>query len=149
MQYGPEISDPRPPQELLQLIDAIIKHCEAGKSFGLLTKFTHGDWFEFAEQVRIGDGPLKLNDSSHLYALRALLRLQQSRFQLIERWERQIERQGGLARHELGEKPEQVCKQLVPQIRACLNCTPPPGNRWRTIFNVSDSGGGHSWIPHR
>ena len=35
MEHGPEVSDPRPPHELLALVDEIIQHHEAGNSFGL------------------------------------------------------------------------------------------------------------------
>lgn len=120
MQYGPEISDTRAPHDLLELVEAIIQHYEAGKSFGLLTKLTKRHWFEFAEKVRIGSRALQLNDRNHLHAVRALLRMRQLRSELVARWERQMEQQGGLACSELGEKPEQVCRQFVPQIQTCL-----------------------------
>lgn len=46
--------------------------------------------------------------------------MRQLRAELVERWERQMACQGGLACSELSERPEQVCKQFVPQIRVCL-----------------------------
>lgn len=120
MQHGPVISDPRPPHELLQLVEEVIHHQEAGSSFGLLTKLTNRHWFEFKEKVRVGGRALELNDARHLRAVRALLRIRQLRSELIARWKRQMAGQGGLACSDLGEKPEQVCKQCVPQIRLCL-----------------------------
>ena len=120
MQHGPDISDPRAPHELLQLVGEIIQHQEAGGSFGLLTKLTKRPWFEFKEKARVGGRALELNDAGHLRAVRALLRIRQLRSELIARWERQVAGQGGLACSDLGEKPEQVCKQCVPQIRLCL-----------------------------
>ncbi len=120
MQHGPDVSDARPPYELLAVVEEIIQHQEAGNSFGLLTKLTKRHWFEFAEKVRLGSRGLQLNDPNHLRAVRALLRMQQLRSELVQRWGRQMERQGGLPCSELGERPEQVCKQFVPQIQSCL-----------------------------
>lgn len=120
MQHGPEVSDSRPPHELLVMVEEIIQHQEAGHSFGLLTKLTKRHWFEFKEKVRVGRRALELNDATHLRAVRALLRMRQLRAELVERWERQMECLGGLACSELGERPEQVCKQFVPQIQLCL-----------------------------
>jgi very-short-patch-repair endonuclease len=120
MQHGPEVSDRRPPHELLIIVEEIIQHNDAGNSFGLLTKLTKRHWFEFAEKARIGSRGLQLNDGNHLRAVRALLRVQQLRSGLMERWARQMERQGGLACSKLSERPEQVCKQFVSQIQSCL-----------------------------
>ncbi len=120
MEYGPDVFDTRPPHELLPLVEEIIQHHQAGNSFGLLAKLTKRHWFEFKEKVRIGGRALRLNDSTHLRAVRALLQMRQLRSELIERWERQMAYQGGLAGSELSERPEQVCKQFVPQIQVCL-----------------------------
>lgn len=120
MEHGPDVSDPRHPDELLPLVEEIIQHQNAGSSFGLLAKLTKRHWFEFKEKVRIGSRPLELNDATHLRAVQALLRMRQLRSELVERWERQMACQGGLASSELGERPEQVCKQFVPKIQVCL-----------------------------
>jgi very-short-patch-repair endonuclease len=120
MQHGPDISDQRPPHELLALVDEIVEHHEAGNSFGFVAKLTKRHWFEFKEKVRFGQRALELDNVVHLRAVRALLRMRQLRSELIERWERQMADQGGLECSELGERPEQVCKQFVPQIRYCL-----------------------------
>jgi hypothetical protein len=120
MQHGPDVFDQRPPEELLTMVEEIIQHQNAGNSFSLLTKLTKRHWFEFAEKVRVGSRSLQLNNGNHLKAVRALLRMRQLRSELVGRWERQMERQGGLPCSELGERPEQVCKQFVPQINSCL-----------------------------
>jgi very-short-patch-repair endonuclease len=120
MVHGPDVSDTRPPHELLLLVEEIIQYQAVGKSFGLLAKLTKRHWFEFKEKVRVGSRSLELNNSTHLRAVRALLRMRQLRSELIERWERQMACQGGLACSDLGERPEQVCKQFVPQIKDCL-----------------------------
>ncbi|HKI69308.1 MAG TPA: hypothetical protein VKA67_06955, partial [Verrucomicrobiae bacterium] len=120
MEHGPDVSDPRPPHELLAMVEEIIQHQEAGNSFGLLTKLTKRHWFELKEKVRVGRRALELNDATHLRAVRALLRMRQLRSELVARWERQMACQGGLPCSELSERPEQVCKQFVPQIQLCL-----------------------------
>src|SRR5690349_12623585 len=56
-----------------------------------------GTWFEFKEKVRVGRRALELDDATHLRAVRALLRMRQLRSELVERWERQMACQGGLA----------------------------------------------------
>ncbi|MBI4025927.1 MAG: DUF559 domain-containing protein [Verrucomicrobia bacterium] len=121
MEHGPSISDSRPPHELLPLVQEIIRHIEAGKSFGLHSKLTKRRWFEFKNNVRIGNRTMELNDLTHLKAVRALLQMRKLRSELVERWERIMVPLGGLACSELSEKPERVCKQFVPQIQACLD----------------------------
>ena len=66
MQHGPEVSDPRPPHELLTIVDEIVQHQEAGKSFGLLTKLTKRHWFEFKEKARVGNRAFELNEFDSL-----------------------------------------------------------------------------------
>ena len=130
IEYGPDVSDTRPPHELLPLLEEIIQHAQAGNSFGLIAKLTKRHWFEFKEKVRIGGRALQLNHLTHLRAVRALLRMRQIRSELIERWERQMACQGGLACSELGERPEQACKQFVPQIKDCLKWHP---STWQSL----------------
>jgi very-short-patch-repair endonuclease len=120
LEHGPVISDTRPPHELLLIVEEIIQHNEAGKSFGLLTKLTKRHWFEFGEKVKVGSHSLDLSNSTHLQSVRALLRMRHLRSELTGRWERQIACQGGPACSELGDRPEQVCKQFVGKIQTCL-----------------------------
>ncbi|MDE2059590.1 MAG: AAA family ATPase [candidate division NC10 bacterium] len=120
IEHGPNLSDPRPPHELLSLVEEIIRYQEAGNSFGLLARLTRPHWFEFKAKVRVGSRAIELSDATHLRAVKALLRMQQLRSELVERWERQMACQGGLACSDLSDRPEQVCKQFVPQIRMCL-----------------------------
>lgn len=132
IEHGPDLSDPRPPHELLPLVEEIIRYQEAGNSFGLLARLTRRHWFEFQAKVRVGSRAMELSDATHLRAVKALLRMRQLRSELVERWERQMACQGGLACSDLGDRPEQVCKQFVPQILMCLEwhaCTWEPLER--------------------
>ena len=115
MEHGPDVSDPRPPNELLVMVEEIIRHQEARNSFGLLTKLTKRHWFEFKEKVRVGRRALELNNATHLRAVRAFLRIRQLRSDLLDRWERMK-----MPLLDLGENPERVYKQFVPQIQLCL-----------------------------
>ena len=68
----------------------------------------------------------------------ALLRTQLIRQELVERWERQIAAQGGPTAAELGEKPELVCRQFVPQIQACLD--------WHSSTWLALEAEFHDWV---
>ncbi|MGA2000411.1 MAG: AAA domain-containing protein [Terriglobales bacterium] len=121
MAHGPRLHDQRSPHELLPIVDEIIQHIEAGKSFGLLTKLTKPGWQQLISVTYIGNRRPILNEPTDFRAVRALLRTQLIRQKLVERWERQIAAQGGPTAAELGEKPELVCRQFVPQIQACVD----------------------------
>src|SRR5690348_2681737 len=121
MEHGPQIGDSRPPQEQLRIADNIIEHIEAGKSFGILTKLTRPAWHEFISTVKIGSNPPILADPIHFRAVRASLRIQIMRQELVERWERQMTAGNGFCRSELGDEPEEVCRQFAPSIQACLD----------------------------
>ncbi|MEI6313657.1 MAG: AAA domain-containing protein [Syntrophus sp. (in: bacteria)] len=120
IEYGPDLSDPRPPHELLPLVEEIIEHSEKGNSFGMWTKLTKGHWFEFIEKSRVSNRALDPKNIPHLQAVRAEIRTRVLREDLLQRWERLIACQGGPACADLTEKPEQVCKQFVKQIQTCL-----------------------------
>ena len=120
MALGPQVNDQRPPHELLPIVEEIIQHIENGKSFGLVTRLTKPACHQLTGAVRIGNRSPMLNEPTHFRAVRALLRIQIVRQQLVERWERQIAAQGGPASSELGERPEQVCRQFISLIQACI-----------------------------
>jgi very-short-patch-repair endonuclease len=120
MAHGPKVDDRRPPYELLPIVDEIIQHLEAGKSFGLVTRLTMPECHKLIGAVRIGNRKPALFEPTHFRAVRAMLRLQVVRQELIDRWDRQIAAQGGPVSSELGDKPEQVCRQFIPQIQTCL-----------------------------
>jgi len=120
VEHGPAISDPRRPHELLPLVEEIIKHSEAGNSFGLLTKLTRRHWFEFMAKARVSNRSLNPENIHHLRAVRADIRIRVLREDLLQRWSRLIACQGGPACADLTERPEQVCKQFVTRIQTCL-----------------------------
>ena len=119
--HGPRLHDARSPDELLPIVDEIMQHIEAGNSFGLLTRLTKPGWQQLINNTYIGNRKPNLNEPAHFRAVRALLRTRLIRQQLVERWQRLITAQGGPNAAELGEKPESVCRQFIPQIQACLD----------------------------
>ncbi|MBK9989718.1 MAG: AAA family ATPase [Verrucomicrobia bacterium] len=121
MEHGPAVTAKRAPHELLAIVDEIIAHREAGHGFGVITKLTKRHWHEFQGQTQVNNRPLDLNDLTQLKAVRALLRIRHLRTELVQRWERQMACNGGLACSDLGEHPEKVCQQFVPPIQACLD----------------------------
>ena len=130
MAHGPQVDDQRPPHALLPIVDEIIQHIEDGKSFGLLTKLTKPACHQLIGAVRIGNRSPMLNEPTHFRAVRALLRIQIVRQELVERWERQIAAQGGPGLSELSNKPEQVCRQFVSLIQTCVDWH---GSTWLTL----------------
>ena len=130
MALGPQVDDQRPPHELLPIVDEIIRHIENGKSFGLVTRLTKPACHEFIGAVRIGNRSPMLNESTHFRAVRALLRIQIVRQELVERWGWLIGAQGGPASSELSERPEQVCRQFISLIRTCIEWH---GSTWLTL----------------
>ena len=64
--HGPSIEDPRSPRELLPIVDEIIDHIEAGKSFGRLTKLTKSQCHHCViSAVKISGRAPNLDDSKH------------------------------------------------------------------------------------
>src|SRR6266511_3925841 len=120
VEHGPSIDDARSPRELLPLVEQILRHIEARNSFGLLTKLSKRHWFDLLEKIRVGGRPPDLKTPTQFRAGRALLRMRLLREQLVERWDRLMACQGAPPCSALGEKPEEVCRPFVTQIRACL-----------------------------
>jgi very-short-patch-repair endonuclease len=71
-----------------------------------------------------------LNEPTHFRAVRALLRIQIVRQELVERWERLIAAKDGPASSELSERPEQVCRQFISLIQTCIEWH---GSTWLTL----------------
>ncbi|HUA37607.1 MAG TPA: AAA domain-containing protein [Candidatus Sulfopaludibacter sp.] len=121
MTHGPRVDDQRPPRELLPIVDEIIRYIESGKSFGRLTRLTRPHCHQFITTVRAGNRPPALNQPVPFRAVRALLRMQIVREELVERWARQISAGGGPPAEQLTDQPEKVAHGFVPTIQNCLD----------------------------
>ncbi|MDE2475427.1 MAG: DUF559 domain-containing protein [Alphaproteobacteria bacterium] len=121
MEFGPHVSDPRTPDDLLGMIEEVIDHQKSGRPFGLLLKVTKRRWFEFFQRTTVNGGPIAPHNINHLRAVRALLRIRQLRSDLLKRWDRQMGTKGAIQPTNLGERPEHTCRQFVPRITSCLD----------------------------
>jgi superfamily I DNA and/or RNA helicase/very-short-patch-repair endonuclease len=121
MEYGPSVGDSRPVHETLPVIDEIVAFVENGSSFNLLTRVTKRHWFQFLEKAQIGGRPIDLKNKDHLRTVQAFLRAISLRQELCARWDRQMVQGGAPTTAELGEKPEQVCRQYISGIKDSLD----------------------------
>ncbi|MBP6859078.1 MAG: AAA family ATPase [Candidatus Magasanikbacteria bacterium] len=121
MKYGPAISDSRPAHEVLPIINEIVIAIENGGSLGLFTKVTKRHWFQLLSTVQISERPIDLKQKEHLQAIQAHLRVISLRDQLRAWWGRQMVSGGAPTITELGEKPEQLCRQYITRIQNSLS----------------------------
>lgn len=121
MEYGPTVTDPRPIDITLPIIDKIVTFLEKGNSLGVMARLTNRPWFQFLQTVQIGGKSINLKKKEHLLAVRAYLRVLNLREELCARWERQMIHGGAPTIKDLGEKPEQVCRQFITSIRDSLD----------------------------
>ena len=121
MEHGPEISCSRPAHELLRIADEMLESAESGRSYGLLMRLTRREWRVLLDSSTIGGRPLELARPEHLRAVRARLRIDQLRDELKARWERQMASAEAPAVGDLGDRPEETCRQFVKPIRTCLD----------------------------
>ena len=64
---------------------------------------------------------MELTNIPHVHAVHAYLRLRILRVELISRWDRQMAAKGAIACSELGERPEEVCRQFGLKVKTCLD----------------------------
>jgi very-short-patch-repair endonuclease len=121
VEHGPSLEANGDIRDDFDRVEAMLSHLEKGGSFGFLTKLTKRDWSDLIERARVSGRALKPEDPNHLRAVRALLRVQICRQELLERWDRLMTTQGAPFASTLGDKPEQVCRQFVLQIHSCLD----------------------------
>ena len=121
MEYGPIVADQRPADELLLIVDEMIGHVEKNGTHNFLTRITKSHWYTFIGAVQINGRVADVTQVTHLRAVRAHLRSVQCREELKSRWSRQMVPGGAPSLLELGDKPEQVCRQFVQRIHAALD----------------------------
>lgn len=121
MEYGPTVSDPRPAHVTLPVINEIIAFVEKGNSLGMLMRVMKRPWFQFLETVQIDGKLVDLKKREHLLAIQAYLKVISLREELCARWGRHMTQGGAPTVVDLGEKPEQICRQFVTGIRDSLD----------------------------
>lgn len=121
MEHGPTISDLRPVHITLPIINEIVAFVEKGNSLGLMARVTKRPWFKFLKTIQIGGRPIHLKKKEHLFAVQAYLKVDGLRQELCARWDRRMVPGGAPGISELGDKPEQICRQFLPNIRDSLD----------------------------
>ena len=121
MEYGPEISDVRPVHIIFPIINDIVGYVEKGGGLGVLTRVTKHSWFQFLDTVSIGGKKIDLKNKNHLLATQAYLKVISLRDELRARWQRQMMKGGAPTVIDLGEKPEQICRQFITGIKESLD----------------------------
>ncbi len=121
MEHGPTVADLRPVHITLPIINEIVAFVEKGNSLGLMARMTKRPWFQFLKTIQIGGKPIHLKKKEHLFAVQAYLKVNSLREELCARWERRMAPGGAPAIAELGDKPEQICRQFIPNIKDSLD----------------------------
>jgi very-short-patch-repair endonuclease/DNA polymerase III delta prime subunit len=121
MEHGPTTTDSRPVHITLPIINEIVSFVESGNSLGVLARMTKRPWFQFLKTIQIGGKPIHLKKKEQLFAVQAYLKVHSLRQELCARWERRMVPGGAPDIPELGDKPEQICRQFIPNIRDSLD----------------------------
>lgn len=121
MENGPTVADSRPVYVTLPLISEIVDFVEKGNSLGMLVRVTKRPWFQFLENTQIGGRSIDPKKKEHLLAIQAYLKVVSLREELCARWERQMIHGGAPTVADLGDKPEQVCRQFIVSIMDSLD----------------------------
>ncbi len=120
MKYGPTVEDKRAVHETLPVINEIVIACTRGRSLGFVARITKRSWFQFLENTRIDGRQPDVTNKDHLVAIQAHLRIIKLRDDLRARWDRQMQNGGIVSSIELGDKPEQICRQFINRIKNSL-----------------------------
>ncbi|HEX6778372.1 MAG TPA: AAA domain-containing protein, partial [Ktedonobacterales bacterium] len=134
--YDPLVPPECLPDRIEQTLDDI---CDALQDGGKLSSFQlmrHRDWKTIIEQARVKNRTPELPE--HFEALRALVRLQSARANLVDRWQRQMTTLDGPDGATLGAAPEKACHQYVPLLHQCLEWFPAT---WRPLAQALDQQG--------
>lgn len=124
-EYNPVIPEDCLPERREVALQEILNHLIKGKKLNTITLLTHKDWKTLIQKARVNDQPP--TQKEHFVALQSLVGLQKARKELVARWQRQIVPLGAHDVMALGQKPELICYQYVPQLRECLEWYP---SRW-------------------
>lgn len=118
VRYAPTLAGEIGVEEQLTVLEEIIEHLDGGGRLSRFTLLRRRAWSRIVEGVRIAEGTPSRRE--HFEALRARARLERSRTELCQRWDRQLAPLGAPRAAELGEEPERVCEQYTPMLRECL-----------------------------
>lgn len=118
LEHGPRVAEEYCSDSGLRLVAEIVEHLGAGGSLGAVQLLMNPRWKAFKRRSRVGDA--EPSRGEHFAALQAAIRLTLKRRELVERWERQMTSLGAAGREQLGEEPERICSQFLPQLEDAL-----------------------------
>jgi len=118
LRYGPSLVEDGALDERYRVAGEILRHLKGGGSLGTVTLLVHPSWKALLAVARVGGKEPRLPE--HFGAVRTLIRIQQRRRELVERWERQMVPLGVATLEVRGEDPERVAAQWAEHIRKCL-----------------------------
>jgi very-short-patch-repair endonuclease len=122
LKHGPLVTQDYCNDVGLAIIDEILKHLGEGGRLGGVQLMLNPRWKAFKRSARVGDvEPFR---AEHFEALRAAIRIGLIRRELVARWERQMTALGAAGADQLGEEPERICAQFLPQLEDALNWYP-------------------------
>lgn len=119
LKHGPELPTDCPPGKAEEVVNEIVRHLQEGGRLSWWALMRNGDWKVLVGKARVnGRSPESLE---HFQALKAHLRLQSTREDLVRRWQRQMTPLGAPDTAVLGPEPEGTCRQYVAAIRTALD----------------------------
>jgi very-short-patch-repair endonuclease len=122
LKHGPLVTREFCTDTGLAIIDEILRHLGEGGRLGGVQLMLNPRWKALKKSARVGDvEPFR---AEHFEALRATIRLGLMRRELMARWERQMTALGAASADQLGDEPERICAQFLPQLEDALNWYP-------------------------
>jgi len=119
LKHGPQVPEEYCSEAGLKLVAEILDHLGEGKGLGGMQLLMNPQWKAFKNVARVGDAPPTRVE--HFQALHAAIGITLRRRELVARWERQMTPLGAAGAEQLGEEPERICSQFLPQLEDALN----------------------------
>jgi very-short-patch-repair endonuclease len=119
LKHGPRVPEEYLSEAGLKLCGEILEYLGEGKRLGGMQLLMNPAWKAFKRAARVGDSPPTRTE--HFQALHASIAIALKRRELLARWERQMTALGAADGERLGEEPERIASQFVPQLEDALN----------------------------
>src|SRR5262245_8825856 len=118
LKHGPRVPEEYCNESGLKIVAGILEHLGGGKRLGAMQLLMNPQWEAFKKAAPVGrSAPTR---AEHFEALQAALRITLKRRELVARWERQMTPLGAPDGEQLGEEPERICSQFLPQLEDAL-----------------------------
>ena len=118
LEHGPQVPGEYCNESGLKIAAEIVEHLGSGKRLGSMQLLMNPQWKAFKKAARVGSSePVR---AEHFEALQASIRIALKRRELVARWDRQMTALGAVGSEQLGEEPERICSQFLPQLEDAL-----------------------------